>query len=64
MGQRNAVGLELRPGWSSMRALREKRACVFTAAESDVMVRPGPRMAEAARLLAQCVADKTASPPR
>ncbi len=64
MGQRNAVGLELRPGWSNMRALREKRVCVFTAAESDVMVRPGPRMAEAARLLAQCMADKTASPPR
>ena len=64
MAQRNAVGLELRPGWANMRALREKRVCVFTAAESDVMVRPGPRMAEAARLLAKCIADKAASPPR
>ena len=64
MAQRNAVGLELRPGWANMRALREKRVCVFTAAESDVMVRPGPRMAEAARLLAKCIADKAVSPPR
>ena len=63
MGQRNAAGLELRPGWANMRALREKRVCVFTAAESDVMVRPGPRMAEAARLLAKCIADKAVSPP-
>ena len=64
MGQRNAVGLELRPGWASMRALREKRVCVFSAAESDVMVRPGPRMAEAARLLAKCIADKSVALPK
>jgi iron complex transport system substrate-binding protein len=58
IGQRNAHGLAQRPGWATMRAIREDRICVFEEAESDVLVRPGPRMAEAARLLARCVAAK------
>jgi len=41
-----------------MRALREQRVCVFTPEESDVLVRPGPRVAEGARLLARCIAQK------
>jgi iron complex transport system substrate-binding protein len=60
IGSRNVQGLEQRPGWSGMRALREKRVCIFTPEESDVLVRPGPRMAEAARLMARCIADKGA----
>jgi iron complex transport system substrate-binding protein len=58
IGERNVQGLEQRPGWANIRAVREKRICVFTADQSDVLVRPGPRMAEAARLMAQCVAEK------
>jgi iron complex transport system substrate-binding protein len=58
IGERNAQGLAQRPGWAGMRALREQRLCVFPEAESDILVRPGPRMAEAARLLARCIADK------
>lgn len=58
IGERSRAGLEQRPGWSGMRALREGRICVFDEAQSDVLVRPGPRMAEAARLLADCVAAK------
>ena len=41
-----------------MRALRGQRLCVFTPEESDVLIRPGPRMAEAARIMARCIADK------
>ena len=37
-----------------IRAIREKRVCMFTAEESDVLVRPGPRMAQSARLMAAC----------
>ena len=44
-----------RPGWGQMRALRGQRLCVFTPEESDVLIRPGPRMAEAARLMAACL---------
>jgi iron complex transport system substrate-binding protein len=55
---RSAQGLEQRPGWGGIRAVREGRICRFDAAQSDVLVRPGPRMDEAARLMAQCLTDK------
>lgn len=46
------------PGWQTLRAVRAQRVCAFDAAAADVLVRPGPRMAEAARLMVQCLADK------
>ncbi len=58
IGVRNVQGLDNRPGWRGMRAVREQRICVFTTDESDVLVRPGPRMAEAARVMARCIAEK------
>ena len=58
VSERNAQGLEQRPGWAGMRAIREQRICRFTPAQSEVLVRPGPRMADAARLMARCIADK------
>lgn len=61
IGERNAADLYQRPGWQTIRAVRENRVCVFSVAESDVLVRPGPRMPEAARLMARCLAEK--SPP-
>lgn len=61
IGQRSVDSMAQRPGWQTMRAMREKRVCVFTAEQSDVLVRPGPRMAEGARLMAQCLANKAGS---
>lgn len=58
VGARSAQGLEQRPGWGGIRAVREGRICRFTAEESDVLVRPGPRMGEAARLMARCLQQK------
>jgi iron complex transport system substrate-binding protein len=58
VGLRNSAGMELRPGWAGMRAMREKRLCVFSLEDSDVLVRPGPRMAEAARIMAKCLQTK------
>ena len=58
IGERDAANLRQRPGWRNLRALREGRICVFSPDEADVLVRPGPRMAEAARLLARCIAAK------
>ena len=58
VGLRNSAGMELRPGWAGIRALREKRLCVFSLEDSDVLVRPGPRMAEAARIMAKCLQTK------
>ncbi|MBC7435311.1 MAG: ABC transporter substrate-binding protein [Bdellovibrionales bacterium] len=56
LGEDNALGLAQRPGWANIRAIRERRVCVFKPEESDVLVRAGPRMAEAARLMARCIA--------
>ena len=61
VGARSAAGLAERPGWAGIRAVREQRICEFGEEHTDVLVRPGPRMAEAARLMAQCLADK--APP-
>jgi iron complex transport system substrate-binding protein len=58
VGQRSADGLMARPGWQSIRALREQRVCIFPTEEANVLVRPGPRMAEGARLMARCLLDK------
>jgi iron complex transport system substrate-binding protein len=56
ISQAEGPGLELRPGWSDMRAIREHHVCLFSPADSQLIVRPGPRMAQAARLMARCIA--------
>ncbi|MBU3740319.1 MAG: ABC transporter substrate-binding protein [Rhodoferax sp.] len=58
VGEDGAEGLAQRPGWQGIRAVRERRLCLFSAEQSDVLVRPGPRMAEAARLMVQCLTEK------
>ncbi|MDD2845915.1 MAG: ABC transporter substrate-binding protein [Rhodoferax sp.] len=62
IGQRSVDNMGQRPGWAGMRAVRAQRVCVFTDEQSDVLVRPGPRMAEGARLMAQCLNDKARKP--
>ena len=58
VGQRSVDGMMQRPGWHSLRAMRGQHLCVFPAEESDTLVRPGPRMAEGARIMARCLASK------
>ncbi len=58
VGERSAANLAERPGWAGMRAIREQRVCIFDAGQMDVLIRPGPRMPQAARLMAQCLQDK------
>jgi iron complex transport system substrate-binding protein len=53
--------LPARPGWAGLRALREGHVCVFTAAQGDVLVRAGPRLAEAARLMGRCLRGELAA---
>lgn len=57
VGDRNYQGMSDRPGWAAIRAVKDKRVCIFKPDDSDVLVRPGPRMAEGARIMAQCLAD-------
>ena len=44
-----------RPGWTSLRALARGKACGFELAQFDLLTRPGPRMGEAAGVLADCL---------
>jgi len=55
VGQRGFASMEARPGWQAIRAIREKRICAFEPAQSDILVRPGPRMAEAVKIMADCL---------
>jgi len=64
VGDSNWTTMSTRPGWHSLRAMQTQRVCHFKPAESDVLVRAGPRMAEAARLMAKCLADKASDPPK
>ena len=51
--------LKERPGWSDIRAVKEHRLCSFPPEVRDVIVRPGPRVSEGMRALADCL-DKVA----
>lgn len=44
-----------RPGWSALRALQAGRSCGFAPQDYEMLVRPGPRLAEAAGLVADCL---------
>lgn len=53
--QRAVAEMPARPGWNTLRALRDQRQCGFGSEAWDTLVRPGPRLAEGAELLADCL---------
>lgn len=55
VGDSSRASMAQRPGWSRLRAMQTQRICVFKQADSDMLVRAGPRMAEGARLMADCL---------
>jgi iron complex transport system substrate-binding protein len=55
ISERDLTAMLERPGWSNMAAIKHHRICAFATAEQDVLVRPGPRLAEAAHLMASCL---------
>jgi iron complex transport system substrate-binding protein len=55
LGDSSRSALMQRPGWSRLQAVRQDRLCVFNQADSDVLVRAGPRLAEAAQLVSRCL---------
>lgn len=58
IGNRSMQAMVPYPGWGSIKAVKEQRICVFGVIDSDVVVRPGPRMADAARIMAKCLEEK------
>ena len=59
VGDSNLSNMLARPGWKKLTAMQSQRVCTFTKNESEVLSRPGPRMVEAARIMAKCLIDKS-----
>jgi iron complex transport system substrate-binding protein len=53
--QTNLDEMPRRPGWDALRALQRHHSCGFDPANAELLVRPGPRMGEAAEVLADCL---------
>ena len=58
LGNRSMQAATSYPGWNNLKAIQGGHLCVFNDQESYTIVRPGPRMAEAAHLIAQCLINK------
>jgi iron complex transport system substrate-binding protein len=57
MGERREQqAMAERPGWNTLAALRHNRRCGFDTPQYEMLIRPGPRLGEAAGVLADCLA--------
>ena len=63
-GERHADEMMLYPGWEKLPAVKAGRFCLFSLEQTDVLIHPGPRMGQAAELIAQCVRGKIKRPTR
>ncbi len=45
-----------RPGWAGLVALQRRQVCGFESAPFDTLVRPGPRLADGAEAITDCLA--------
>jgi iron complex transport system substrate-binding protein len=53
--ERSLADMPRRPGWAALRALQTGQTCGFASDRYEILIRPGPRMGEAAQLLADCL---------
>lgn len=53
---RELATMASRPGWHTLRALKDGQACGFESGRYVLLIRPGPRMGEAALAIADCLA--------
>jgi iron complex transport system substrate-binding protein len=58
MGYKQGGQIEGRPGWKKVSAVNQQRICTFTSSEADILSRPGPRLAEGAQIMANCISAK------
>ena len=47
--------IKARPGWDRIRAVKEGRVCELKKEETNVVHRPGPRVAQGLRVLIRCI---------
>lgn len=55
--------LVARPGWARMKAIKAGQVCALQTADYDVLSRPGPRLGQAATVLARCLARRDVPVP-
>jgi iron complex transport system substrate-binding protein len=56
MGSSKTIAeMKARPGWRALKALQTGSVCGFNTASYDTLVRPGPRLADAAEAIADCL---------
>ena len=53
---RSVSEMPKRPGWSALPAFKRRQTCGFASADYEMVIRPGPRMGEAALVLGACLA--------
>ena len=58
LSETRLADMKKRPGWNTIPAIAKDRICAFNKEQSDILVRPGPRMGQAALILSQCIAEK------
>jgi iron complex transport system substrate-binding protein len=54
--QRNLQSMAQRPGWAGLQALQQAQICGFDVEQYELLIRPGPRLGQAALLMADCLA--------
>ena len=59
--ERNVKAMSGRPGWHGLAALKG-RSCGFDTERYELLIRPGPRMGEAALVIADCLASLRIKP--
>jgi iron complex transport system substrate-binding protein len=55
MQMHSGTALGRRPGWQTLNAIKEGRTCSWTTEQLNILVRPGPRIAQASALMAGCL---------
>jgi iron complex transport system substrate-binding protein len=54
-GRGDAARMRTRPGWDRISAVRQGRICALPPGTNDIVMRPGPRLGEAAAVLVDCL---------
>ena len=53
--KQNLADMPVRAGWAALSALKRRRSCGFDGPRYELLIRPGPRLGEAAQVLADCL---------
>jgi iron complex transport system substrate-binding protein len=52
---REMNAMAARPGWGELPAVRDRQRCAFTSSDYEMLIRSGPRLGEAAAVVANCL---------